>query len=160
MVQEMRKESQFYSCVSPRCPSRCERTTAPSSPCICFYEVQPNISGFVYRESYGSSRLAQQPAAAAPTRQCFPAKRQERGKRNQSSVEEREAEKARKNERDRPNLAPPMGSVAAQRQFYQEIQPCSTSDPRFPKRILWLLRCPQGKRMTLWILHEITRPKQ
>ncbi|XP_077008848.1 uncharacterized protein LOC143677115 isoform X2 [Tamandua tetradactyla] len=139
MVQEMRKESQFYSCVSPRCPSRCERTTAPSSR---------------------SSRLAQQPAAAAPTRQCFPAKRQERGKRNQSSVEEREAEKARKNERDRPNLAPPMGSVAAQRQFYQEIQPCSTSDPRFPKRILWLLRCPQGKRMTLWILHEITRPKQ
>ena len=41
----------------------------------------------------------------------------EKQERNQSGgVEEREAEKARKNERARPNLAPPMGSVAAQRQ--------------------------------------------
>ena len=39
---------------------------------------------------------------------------------------EREAEKTRKNERARPNLAPPMGSVAAQRQVtISKLGPCS-----------------------------------
>jgi hypothetical protein len=51
---------------------------------------------------------------------------EERQERNQSSVEEREAEKSRRNRRARPNLAPPMGSVAAQRQVItSKLGPCS-----------------------------------
>lgn len=62
--------------------------------------------------------------AAAPGEAMFPAERKERQK--QSDVEEREAEKTRRNGRARPNLAPPMGSVAAQRQVtISKLGPCS-----------------------------------
>lgn len=69
--------------------------------------------------------------AAAPSEMMFPAKQVsepqvERQEQNQSSVEEREAEKARNKERARPNLAPPMGSVAAQRQvIISKLGACS-----------------------------------
>lgn len=62
--------------------------------------------------------------AAAPGEAMFPAEHKERKK--QSDVEEREAEKTRRNGRARPNLAPPMGSVAAQRQVtISKLGPCS-----------------------------------
>lgn len=52
---------------------------------------------------------------------------EERQERNQGSVEERETEKSRRNGRARPNLAPPMGSVAAQRQVItSKLGPCSS----------------------------------
>lgn len=64
--------------------------------------------------------------AAAPREVMFPAERKERQEENQSGVEEREAEKARRNRRARLNLAPPMGSVAAQRQVtISKLGPCS-----------------------------------
>lgn len=62
-----------------------------------------------------------------PERRCS----QPGARRGKSEIEaawrrEREAEKARKNERARPNLAPPMGSVAAQRQVtISKLGPCS-----------------------------------
>lgn len=61
----------------------------------------------------------------SPASECTKRERQER---NQSSVEEREreAEKSRRNGRARPNLAPPMGSEAAQRQVItSKLGPCS-----------------------------------
>lgn len=61
--------------------------------------------------------------AGRPASECT---RRERQERNQSSVEEREAEKSRRNGRARPNLAPPMGSEAAQRQVItSKLGPCS-----------------------------------
>lgn len=63
---------------------------------------------------------------AAPREVMFPAERKERQEQNQSGVEEREAEKTRRNRRARLNLAPPMGSVAAQRQVtISKLGPCS-----------------------------------
>ena len=64
--------------------------------------------------------------AAAQGEATFPAERKERQEQNQSGLEEREAEKARRNWRARPSLAPPMGSVAAQRQVtISKPGPCS-----------------------------------
>lgn len=64
--------------------------------------------------------------AAAPGEAMFPVELQERSKSEIKAAWMRERQRRRERTRARPNLAPPMGSVAAQRQVtISKLGPCS-----------------------------------